>query len=359
MDRPDAALVAGILSGAWRASPPPCDLTPDEIDRVTPLLTLCGCTGLGWWRVKDTPLAPHAATLRGSAQLLALDDSVRQTALSELCALLNGAGVTPMLFKGWAAGLSYPQGWLRPYGDFDLLVRSDDFVKARAVLASAATRSGSGNDFAMPLGPRGHCSVDLHDRLDDHYAADNDTLFHRALRITLPGGHLLVPSAEDHLRLCAMHMFRHGAWRPLWLCDVAAIIEATDAAFDWDACLSDRPVTAAWTAASLMLANRLLGARIDHVPARVFDQCLPDWLEQAVLRHWAYPHAGRFMAPAPFSLRDPAAMKRRWPDAVTATLAGGGLPQPGVRLPWQLRHYTLTLARGLGRRIRRVWQRRP
>ena len=350
----NATLVARILTGSWRTSPPPIDLTPAEIALVTPLLTLSGGTGLGWWRVKDTLLAPHAETLRGSAHLLALDDTMRQAALSELCALLNGAGVTPLLFKGWAAGRSYPQGWLRPYGDFDVLVRGDDVATARAALTAAATSSVGGNDFALPLGPRRHCSVDLHDRLDAFYAADVGTLFARARAVTLPGGTLLVPSPEDHLRLCALHMFRHGGWRPLWLCDIAAMSEAADAAFDWDICLSDRPATADWTATAVMLAHRLLGARSDHLPARIRHQCVPDWLEATVLRHRKYPHGGHFMPPGPLSLRDPtASLKRRWPDPIRATLWRGGLPMPGPRLHWQVAHCAMTIARGLTRRVRR------
>lgn len=348
-----ARLVARILSGAWRASPPPCDLTPSEIALVTPLLTTSGGTALGWWRIKDTGLAPHAETLRGSAQLLALDDLAKEAALSELCALLNREGVTPLLFKGWAAGRSYPQGWLRPYGDCDLVIPREEFGRAQSALRAAASRF-DGNGFALPLGPHRHCSVDLHDRLDPFYAADVDTLFERASAVTLPGGTLLVPSPEDHLRLCAIHLFRHGGWRPLWLCDVAAMSEAAGPDFDWDTCLGTRPNTAAWTAAAVMLARRLLGARRDHLPPRVCGQVVPDWLEATVLRYWENPRAepvlplgsGRFLAPV-------ASLKRHWPDAIAATLWSGGLPTPGPRLHWKVLRCVTTIGQGLRGRLKR------
>lgn len=347
----DATLVARVLSGAWRAAPPPCDLTPAELARVTPLLNLSGGTALGWWRVKDTPLAPHAETLRGSAQLLALEELAKEAALSELCALLNGVGVTPLLFKGWAAARSYPQGWLRPYGDFDLVVRSDKLAAARAALAGAATRF-RGNDYALPLGPRGHCGIDLHDRLDTFYDADVETLFSRARTITLPGGTFVVPSPEDHLRLCAIHMFRHGGWRPLWLCDVATMSEAANADFDWDICLGGRRATAAWTAAAIMLAHRLLGARTDHLPLRVRTQCVPDWLEATVLQYWRYPHAGHIMQSGQISFFKPMAkLRRHWPDAIRATIWSGGLPVPGPRLPWKIARCASTIARAARRKF--------
>ncbi|MDT0507646.1 nucleotidyltransferase family protein [Novosphingobium sp. MMS21-SN21R] len=350
----DAMLVARVLSGAWRASPPPCDLTPAQIDRVTPLLTMSGGTALGWWRLKGTPLAPHAETLRGSAQLLALEEMAKDAALSELCSLLNGAGVVPLLFKGWAAARSYPEGWLRPYGDFDLVVRECDFANAHAALAKAATRF-HGNDFAMPFGPRRHCSVDLHGRLDAFYDADVEILFSRAHVVSLPKGTLLAPSPEDHLRLCAIHMFRHGAWRPLWLCDVAAMSEAAGPDFDWDSCLGKRPATAAWTAAAVMLAQRLLGARSEHLPLRVRNQCVPDWLEETVLRYWSYPHAGQINMSGDVSFRDPLAKLRwHWPDAIKATIWSGGLPAPGSRLPWKLRRCAATMGQAVQRKFRRA-----
>ena len=350
----NAALVGRILSGAWRATPPSCDLTPAEIDRVLPLLNSSGGTALGWWRVKDTPLAAHAADLRGSAQLLALDDAVQETALSELCSLLNGAGVTPLLFKGWAAARSYPQGWLRPYGDFDLLVRESEFTKAQAALADAAT-AFLGKNYTLPLGPRRHCAVDLHDRLDSFYAADNDPLFDRARPVTLTGGTVLVPSPEDHLRLCAIHMFRHGGWRPLWLCDVAAMSEAADADFDWQTCLGDRPATAAWTAAAIMLACRLLGARSDHLPPRVRAQVVPDWLEATVLRYWENPRAERVLPPHLGGFRTPIdTLKRQWRDPIKATIWSSGSPEPGSRLHFQIFRFFATIGQGLTRRFRQL-----
>jgi len=348
----NAALVARILTGSWRAAPPPCDLTPDEIGRVTPLLTTSGGTALGWWRVKDTELAAHAQTLRGSAQLLALDDTAKEAALSQVCALLNGAGVTPLLFKGWAAARNYPQGWLRPYGDFDLVVARESFATAHAALAAKATRF-RGTDFALPFGPHGHCAVDLHDRLDDCYATDVAHLMARASTVTLPGGTLLVPSPEDHLRLCAIHLFRHGGWRPLWLCDIAAMSEAALSDFDWDACLGEKQTTAAWTAAAIMLSHRLLGARIDHLPARVQQQPVPDWLVKTVLRYWQDPRAevvlpprsGQFLAPR-------ASLLRHWPDPIAATIQTGGGPGPGPRLPRQIVRCAVSIASGLWRRLR-------
>lgn len=348
----NAALVVRILAGAWRNSPPPCDMTAEEIARVTPLLTTSGGTALGWWRIKDGPLSDHAEILRNSARLLALDDIAKQAALSQLCALLNSVGVTPLLFKGWAAARSYPQGWLRPYGDFDLLVRRAEFLAVREALAAAASRF-NGNDFALPFGPHRHCSVDLHGRLDPFYAAEGETLFNRARTVTLPGGTLLVPSREDHLRLCSIHLFRHGGWRPLWLCDIAAMSEAADTDFDWELCLGATPATAAWTATAVMLAHRLLGARRDHLPPRVRCQEVPEWLVATVLRYWEDPRAETVMPLRSGSILAPVVtLKRHWPDPIAATIWSGGHPSAGPRLHWQILRCATTIAQGFAGRFK-------
>jgi hypothetical protein len=163
---------------------------------------------------------------------------------------------------------------------------------------------------------------------------------------------LLVPSPEDHLRLCAIHLFRHGGWRPLWLCDVATMSEAAGTDFNWDTCLGDNPAAASWTAVAVMLAHRLLGARSDHLPARVRQQCVPEWLENTLLRQWTYPHAGH-VKPIPFDFRDLAAsLRSRWPDPVTARIWGGGLPGPGPHVHWQIRHFAWARFHSLRRKLR-------
>ncbi|MEJ6009358.1 nucleotidyltransferase family protein [Novosphingobium aquae] len=329
-------------------------MTPEDITRVTPALSSSGGTALGWWRVKDTPLAAHAQILRGSAQLLALDEVARDAALSDLCALLNSAGVTPLLFKGWAAARSYPQGWLRPYGDFDLLVGEGEFAAARAALVAAATRY-RGNDFGLPMGPHGHCGVDLHARLERCYATKNAALFARARAMAVCGGHLMIPSPEDHLRLCAIHLFRHGGWRPLWLCDIAAMTENAGADFDWELCLGRQRATAQWTAAAVMLAHRLLGARIDHLPAVVRGQQVPGWIEATVLRYWRNPHGEYVLPPRSGSVLAPVAtIRRHWPDPVAATIRSGGAPSHGPRLLWQVARCAFTLASGVRQRFRPI-----
>ena len=55
-------LVASVLTGAWRASPPPpsLSLSPAALTEVTPLLLRRGAGSLGWWRVRSSELGTSA-----------------------------------------------------------------------------------------------------------------------------------------------------------------------------------------------------------------------------------------------------------------------------------------------------------
>jgi hypothetical protein len=82
-----------------------------------------------------------------------------------------------------------------------------------------------------------------------------------------------------------MHWLMHGAWRPSGLCDVAAMVEALPADFDWPLCLGDDQFVAGWVCATIMLAHRLLGCRLETTPPRVRVDPRA-WFERAVLREW-------------------------------------------------------------------------
>ena len=92
-------------------------------------------------------------------------------------------------------------------------------------------------------------------------------MFARSESIELGGTSIRVPSAEDHLRLVAIHFLSHGAWRPVWLCDIAAMLEDLPQDFDWDRCLGNEPRIARWVTSVIELAHRLLGACVDRVPS--------------------------------------------------------------------------------------------
>src|SRR5208283_3582020 len=129
--------------------------------------------------------------------------------------------------------------------------------------------------------------VDLHRGTPDLPDRTWEQVHRHSRLMSLGREDVRILGAEDHLRLVCLHLVRHGAWRPLWLCDVAAALEARPMDFDWDYCLSGKRRLTRWVIAVLGLACRLLDARLDNpsLEARVHE--VPSWLVDTVLCRWA------------------------------------------------------------------------
>ncbi|HEY9232630.1 MAG TPA: nucleotidyltransferase family protein, partial [Blastocatellia bacterium] len=175
-----------------------------------------------------------------------------------------------------------------------------------------------------------------------------------------------VLSPEDHLRILCTHLLRHGAYRPLWLCDVAAALESRSASFDWDRCLTADPRTADWVACTMGLAHRLLGVEIEDMPVAARARNLPGWLLAHVLKQWQAPYATRqshlqmrYDRPMTYHLRHPAgaldAIRRRWPDPLEATIKLRGAFNQLPRLPFQLGYGLLRTAKFLAE-LPKLWR---
>src|SRR5262249_8947735 len=151
---------------------------------------------------------------------------------------------------------------LRPCGDIDLCVAPDQLRQAEALF----------HDEFTPVAP-----VDLHAAVPDLPDRPWEEVFRRSRLVSLGGTEVRLPCPEDQFRVVCLHMVRHGAWRPLGLCDVAASLEALPADFDWDYCLSGNPRLTEWVVWMAALARRLLGARVDRMVLWGARQ-LPRWL---------------------------------------------------------------------------------
>lgn len=293
---------------------------------AAPLLLQTGAAGLAWWRIRPSPLASNRALdeLHQAYRLIALQAAVHELRVARAFAALRAARVEAVLAKGWAMARLYPDPGLRPYGDIDLYVRHEQHA---AALEALEDPQGEGIDLH-----RGFAELD--DRRPDELVA-------RSRVETLQGVEVRVFGPEDHIRLVALHMLRHGVLRPLWLCDVALALESRPLDFDWHAFASGSRRRSAWVRSAFGLAHALLGARLDGVPMAEGAARLPRWLVPAVLRQWSLfvpPHGSR--APMAASLGHPAAFLRglllRWPNPVEATVGVGG-PFNGLpRLPFQI-----------------------
>jgi hypothetical protein len=325
------ALIARLLAGAWRASPPPLDLTADDLARIAPLLFKSGAAALAWWRLRRSALADLATTrdLRQAYRLHTLDAELHAIRIAETLGRLEAAGVATLLVKGWAVARFYPEPGLRSYTDVDLVVRRGALARARAALAAGP-----------PIGE----PVDFHDGPGLLDRASFDELAGRAESATVGGAAVRVLGPEDHLRVLALHGLRHGLFRPLWLVDLAVCVEARPAAFDWSRCLGPDLRRAEWVASTVALSHCLLGTQLTDTPIEARVSRLPRWLVRAVLRSWdrceGVSHAPRVfqaflgLLGQPGKLRDE--VRLRWDRPIQATLDVNG-PFNGLpRLPFQL-----------------------
>ena len=124
-------MVARILAGAWRTSPPPLDLSRAALVAAAPLLVASGAAGLAWWRLRGSPLAEAAeeAGLRQAYRLhtfgtvtrvaaggeLGAESSVTKVFWSELDVALHQTaldmrGADGELADSWTDGLLFALG---------------------------------------------------------------------------------------------------------------------------------------------------------------------------------------------------------------------------------------------------------
>jgi hypothetical protein len=326
-------LVASILAGSWRPSPPKLESSDEELASVSAALLKSGAGSLAWWRIRNhEPAGETAAQLRQAYLLHTIHAERYALDLRDSVQLLRDNGIDPVVVKGWVSARLYPEAGLRPYGDLDLCVRPDQFASAKALLA----------------GPEGRAyPVDLHNGFSEFGDNGFETLFGRSRQLALESIFVRVLSDEDHLRYLALHLLRHGAYRPIWLCDVAAAVEAADSGFDWDRALGSNRRLADWTISVIALARELLGAEAAGAPLVVTKKRLPGWLIQNVVDKWAEPIPSRqgehrHQRPMASYLRNPRGLlgdlRNRWPDPLAATIEVNGSINWFPRLPFQFAH---------------------
>ena len=184
---------------------------------------------LAWRQIRGAPaVAPAIAQqLNEAFRLQLLQTGVYERELQRAVSCLRRAAIEPIVFKGWAAAQTYPERGARPLGDLDLVIHPAQLEAAQEVLEDSGRF-----EILIDLV---HMEIDLLDqrRFDD--------LLARSCLLRLGDIEVRVLGPEDQLRALCIHLLKHGAYRPLWLCDIAAALEHRPARFDWERCLGERP----------------------------------------------------------------------------------------------------------------------
>lgn len=369
-------LTARALSGVWRKSFPSEEPSHETLSLTTPLLYATGTAALGWWRIRNSELADSAGggQLHDAYRRSRLNALIHEQELKHILSLLRTAGIEPILVKGWAIARRYPDRALRPYGDFDLCIRPDQFAQAESALKCLESIDGYFVDlhdgFTKLSGPNTQRNVVREARRGQaaHATALWDELCERSQLVDLGDEKIRVLSDEDHLRVLCLHLLRSGAWRPVWLCDVALVVETVGSSFDWDICLGTDRRQADWIACAIGLAHHLLGATLNDIPVADRARQLPRWLVPAVLRQWGRcrnPDAAGMAVPAlTRSLTEPKELfgqiHARWDNPVRSAAALSGPFTNWSRLPYQLAElitHSPEVPKQLGAMLVKRWQR--
>jgi len=206
-------LVAAFLAGVWRSCTPSLDWPNVDLQTIAPLLLQTGAGPLAWWRVRESDLQTSATAteLRQAYRLNALNHQIHQGKVDKIFAAVRAAGIEPILIKGWSAARCYPAPGLRPYGDLDICVRRKDFERATKIVDNL-----NGLKY----------QIDLHSGFAKFGIRAEEDLYARSLLIRDGETDVRILGPEDHLRVVCFHLMREGAWRALWLVDVAAALES-------------------------------------------------------------------------------------------------------------------------------------
>ena len=325
------SLVAQLLTGAWKSDPPVPITLPQDVEDIAPLLLRSGSGGLAWNKLRHTGLqaCPSANHFHQAYRLQSLQAALHERSLKLVIPLLREIGVEPMLVKGWSIARLYPEAAMRPYSDLDICVSPDHYRKASEALKSV---EGLGTN------------VDLHAGFGKFYDDRTDDIFASSRLVKLDDIDVRVLCTEDNLRYLCLHLLRHGAVRPLWLCDIAVALESRTSEFDWDRCLVGSRREADWVASAIGLASLLLGVDIERTPVVDTPQKLPNWLVNAVLRDWGVlirsPRQVHAVLRQPFrSFGElPEELLRHWPNPIEATMTLRGPLNRLPRLPFQVGH---------------------
>jgi hypothetical protein len=322
-------LLASALSGSWRRTLLPFEQSAKKVEELAPLLLTSGAAALVWRRVRHFDLrdTPAARELHQVYRLYTLQAALHQQTIERTIALLRSFEIEPILIKGWAVARLYPEHGLRPYADIDLCVRPEQFASAEIALKNL---------------PDEQYKVDLHRGFAKFGGANFDEIAARSQLVRIEETDVRVLSAEDHLRILCIHLLREGAWRPLWLCDVAAAVESRPANFDWDRCLTGNQKRARWIICAISLAQQLLGADVRDTPAAERDVHLPSWLIPTIMKEWESETPSmklRHRTPMAGYLRRPAGiltgLRHHWPNPIEATISVRAPFNELPRLPFQ------------------------
>ncbi len=309
--------IAKTLAGCWRPASSSGSTKVDLSDSEIVFFLQSGAGALLWKQMRQQGHKYNEC--HQAYRLHAMQAVIHEANIVRLVQRLNDAGIDFLLVKGWAVARLYPEPGLRPYGDIDIAVSPDQWQDAANLLLHSEG----------VFGP-----VDLHQAIPDLPDRSWPDLWRHRQLVAIGSTSFAIPSPEDQLRHHTLHFLRHGAWRPLWACDIAALLASNSDDFDWDYCLSGKPRLSQWLLAGIGAVIRLFDVPVSKVIVSKCRQAEFDWLSTTILRQWGGHRIGDSHntdnRPLLSYWRNPAkvisAIADRCPNAIEAAIKAGAFP---------------------------------
>lgn len=256
-------------------------------------------------------------------QLKLLKLKVQEKRLNDVWKKFTDADLTPILIKGWATAIFYPNPAERLYVDFDLVFDPGEFEKAQEF--SRVSEMGIAIDFHN--GPR---------HLDSFSFAQ---LYQNSVLKECGEGFVRVPSDEDHLRIICVHWLNDGGADKEKLWDIYYAVRNRRSDFDWEKCLSVVDGKRRfWVICAIGLACRYLNLPSDDLPFADEFKRIPKWVYRTVEREWK---SDVKLLPLHYFLKDKKELwkqikKRIPPNPIQATIEVNGPINNFPRIYYQL-----------------------
>lgn len=195
--------------------------------------------------------------------------------IEQAFSIFRANGIEPVLIKGWAAGLSYPDDEPRQFTDIDLTVSASDYERARLILL---------------LGELSGVNIDLHNEFRLLDTLSWDDLFANSRLVKLEGTEIRVLRPEDHLRILCVHWLTDGGANKDRLRDIYYAVANRPSDFDWDRCLDVvGPNRRRWVLYVIGLAGKYFNLPLDDLPFADEAGRIPKWVIKRVEKEWRDP----------------------------------------------------------------------
>ena len=226
------------LRGAWRATPPPLELSLAQLEHSVERFIDTGVAGLAWHAIAPTALrdSPPAERLRNCVRLQAIENRLIEARVGEVLAGLAQLGLAPVVMGGVVLAQRYPVGTRAAKTRVEFYFANS---AARATASRWLMTQTHGLDISV---------CDSLAELDAAAALAN------AVPITFGA---FIGKSFAPIELLRIVCARAQPSDALSLIDVAAVAESVPHDFDWDAF---------GAVPALMLAQQMLDARVGRAP---------------------------------------------------------------------------------------------